>query len=62
MNKSNINSGKICESNNENIKAFEELPQIKYQIYPQFYNRIIVRIYNSSIFQSKKLQMHSETL
>ena len=62
MNKSNINSEKICESNNENNKAFEELPQIKYQIYSQFYNRIIVRIYFSSIFQSKKVQMHSETL
>ena len=34
MDKSNTNSDKIFDNNNENIKSIEKLHKSKYQIYP----------------------------
>ena len=52
MHKSNTNSEKIFDNNNENIKTIEKLPQVKLSdssiiLYLHHYGEVVIRQYSN---------------
>ena len=64
MHKSNTNSEKIFDNNNENIKTIEKLPQVKISdssiiLYLHYCSEVIIRQYSNVII---KKALHSKSL